>query len=165
MDKQVNAVKMEGGMSNNLLTPGMTYEVVPGRAMVIHEDCRVKGIARFADVPYRHAGVVQLLRLDTFVDYVKKHAAGGVSPVVFVSDCSAKAVFNAHGWGDDVAEFDLFKSAEWQVWMRHNCSWMSQEEFWKEDAWRAERLKKRIKAERMEFINDSIQYADRKSVV
>ena len=29
----------------------------------------------------------------------------------------------------------------------------------KEDAWRAERLKKRIKAERMEFINDSIQYA------
>lgn len=28
-----------------------------------------------------------------------------------------------------------------------------------EDAWRAERLKKRAKAERMEFINDSIQFA------
>lgn len=29
----------------------------------------------------------------------------------------------------------------------------------KEDAWRAERLKKRAKAERMEFVNDSIQHA------
>ena len=29
----------------------------------------------------------------------------------------------------------------------------------KENAWRAERMKKRAKAERMEFINDSIQYA------
>lgn len=29
----------------------------------------------------------------------------------------------------------------------------------KEHAWRAERMKKRAKAERMEFINDSIQYA------
>ena len=28
----------------------------------------------------------------------------------------------------------------------------------KENAWRAERLKKRANAERMEFINDSIQY-------
>ena len=29
----------------------------------------------------------------------------------------------------------------------------------KEDAWRAERLKKRAKSERMEFVNDSIQHA------
>ena len=29
----------------------------------------------------------------------------------------------------------------------------------KEDAWRAERLKKRAKAERLEFVNDSIQHA------
>lgn len=122
-------VKMQGEMSDNLLTPGMTHEVVPQRAVVVHDACSVKDIARFADMPYRHAGLVQLWRLDTFVEYVNKRAAGGVPPVVFVSDCSAKAVFNAHGWGDDVAEFDLCKSAEWQVWMRHNCSWMSQEEF------------------------------------
>ena len=129
MNANDNSVVMKGEMSDNLLTPGMTHEVVPGRAVVIHDACSVKDIARYADMPYRHAGMVRLLRLDTFVEYVNKHAAGGVPPVVFVSDCSAKAVFNAHGWGDDVAEFDLFKSAEWQVWMRHNCSWMSQEEF------------------------------------
>ena len=29
----------------------------------------------------------------------------------------------------------------------------------KEDAWRAERLKKRAKEERLEFVNDSVQYA------
>lgn len=129
MNEEHVSVSMKGEMSRNLLTPGLTAEVVPGRAVVGHEDCRVWNIARFADVPYRHAGGVRLLRLDTFVDYVKKHAAGGVSPVVFVNDVEAKAVFNAPGWGDDVAEFDLNKSAEWQVWMRHNCSRMSQEEF------------------------------------
>lgn len=123
------SVMMKGGMSDNLLTPGMTAAVVPNRAVVVHEDCEVKDISRYADTPYRHAGCVRLLRLDTFVSYVKKNTAGGVSPVVFVSDVEAKAVFNASGWGDDVAEFDLYKSNEWQVWMRHNCSWMSQEEF------------------------------------
>ncbi len=129
MNANDNSVVMKGEMSDNLLTPGMTHEVVPGRAAVIHDACSVKDIARFADVPYRHAGVVRLLRLDTFINYVKQKATGDVSPVVFVNDVGAKAVFNAPGWGDDVAEFYLNRSAEWQVWMGEDRCWMSQEDF------------------------------------
>ncbi|MBR4310727.1 MAG: DUF2303 family protein [Akkermansia sp.] len=129
MNANDNSVVMKGEMSDNLLTPGMTHDVVPGRAVVIHDACSVKDIARYADMPYRRAGRVRLLRLETFIAYVKDNAAGEVSPVVFVNEVEAKAVFNAAGWGDDVAGFDLCKSAEWREWMRHNCSWLSQEEF------------------------------------
>ncbi len=134
-------------MSRNLLTPGMTMEVVPGRAAVVHEDCHVRDIARYADVPYRRAGMVELLMLPTFVDYVQARggfpvvfvddvqAHGGLPPVVvglpvvFVSHTMAAAVFNAEGWCDDRAEFLFRTTPEWCAWRGKNEVWMSQEAF------------------------------------
>ena len=124
MDK--TNIEMSGDMSGNLLTPGMTKEMVPGRAAVKHEDCHVFDLARYADKPYRAAGDVELLMLPTFVDYVQSRNIAGL---VFVDKSKAQAVFNADGWGDDVAKFQFEYTPEWSGWSRRDRCWMSQEEF------------------------------------
>lgn len=124
--ENTNSVMMKGEMSRNLLTPGMTHEVVPGRAAVVHEDCQVRDIARYADKPYRGAGMVELLMLPTFVDYVLSRNVAGL---VFVDKSKAEAIFNPDSWGDDVARFEFFHTPEWSEWARKDRSWMSQEEF------------------------------------
>lgn len=121
-----NTVKMAGDMSMNLLTPGMTKEIVPGRAAIRHDDCNVIDLARYADRPYRDAGAVELLMLPTFVDYVLSR---GVSGLVFVDKGKAEAIFNPDSWGDDVARFVFFHTPEWSEWDRKDRCWMSQEEF------------------------------------
>ncbi|MBQ3525806.1 MAG: DUF2303 family protein [Akkermansia sp.] len=131
-DKLVQAeacVEMQGGMTSNLLTPGMTAEVVKGRAAVTHEVCKVVDISRYADRPYRHAGQVLLLCLDTFVKYVqdKKPADGCMD--VFVGRNFARAVFNADGWGDNCADFDFEYTPEMVAWDDKNACWLSQEDF------------------------------------
>ena len=66
MDDNLQAcVKMQGGMTDNLLTPGMTAEVVKGRAAVAHDECKLVSLWRFADAPYRKAGRVVLDTLET----------------------------------------------------------------------------------------------------
>lgn len=122
-------VKMQGEMSGNLLTPGMTAEVVPGRALVVHEDCQVKDIARYADMPYRHAGLVRLLRLDTFVEFVEQRLESWGRKVVYVNQLHARAVFNDGSWGDDVADFDFMYTPEWVCWKDRDKRWLSQEDF------------------------------------
>lgn len=122
-------VKMQGEMSGNLLTPGMTAEVVPGRAVVGHEDCRVWDIARYADMPYRHAGAVQLLSLDAFCEYVTCRLETFGRKVVYVCRSFARAVFNDGGWGDDTADFDLEYTPEWRALTAADKCWMSQENF------------------------------------
>ena len=116
-------------MSDNLLTPGMTHEVVPQRAVVGHEDCRVWDIARYADMPYRRAGLVQLLRLDTFVAYVQDKMPADGSMEVLVGQSFARAVFNAAGWGDDCADFDFEYTTELREWNAKNACWLSQDDF------------------------------------
>jgi len=122
-------VKMQGEMSGNLLTPGMTAEVVPGRALVVHEECRVKDISRYADMPYRHAGLVRLLRLETFVEFVEQRLESWGRKVVYVNQLHARAVFNDGSWGDDVADFDFMYTPEWVCWKDRDKRWLSQEDF------------------------------------
>lgn len=131
-DKLVQAeacVEMQGSTSMNLLTPGMTVAVVDGRTVVMHEDCKVVDISRYAEKPYRHAGLVLLLCLDTFVKYVqdKKNADGCME--VFVGRNFARAVFNADGWGDNCADFDFEYTPEIRAWTDKNACWLSQEDF------------------------------------
>lgn len=131
-DKLVQAeacVEMQGSTSMNLLTPGMTVAVVDGRTVVMHEDCKVVDISRYAEKPYRHAGLVLLLCLDTFVQYVqdKKPADGCME--VFVGRNFARAIFNVDTWGDDFADFDFEYTPEMKEWNAKNASWMSQEDF------------------------------------
>lgn len=120
-------VKMQGSMTANLLTPGMTAEVLPGRAAVAHEECKLVSLWRFADAPYRKAERVVLDTLEALVDYVQFRGAEGV--VVMVGSCCAAAIFNAATWGDDCAEFDLEYTREVKDWTRCNEVWMSQEDF------------------------------------
>lgn len=119
-------IEMAGDMSMDLLTPGMTKEMVPGRAAIRHDSCNVIDLARYADNPYRAAGTVELLMLPTFVDYVRCRDG---SAVVFVDKNKAVAVFNAYSWGDDEAKFVFTHTPEWSEWTRKDRSWMSQEEF------------------------------------
>ncbi|MBR5594174.1 MAG: DUF2303 family protein, partial [Bacteroidaceae bacterium] len=119
-------IEMAGDMSMNLLTPGMTKEIVPGRAAVVHEDCHVRDIARYADKPYRGAGMVELLMLPTFVDYVLSRNVAGL---VFVDKSKAQAVFNPESWGDDVAHFRCECTPDWVAWRGKDKCWMSQEGF------------------------------------
>lgn len=128
-NKELACVKMQGEMSDNLLTPGMTHEVVPQRAVVVHNACSVEDIARFADVPYRRAGLVQLLRLDTFVAYVQDKMPADGSMEVLVGQSFARAVFNAAGWGDDCADFDFEYTTELREWNAKNACWLSQDDF------------------------------------
>ena len=130
MDNNLEAcVTMQGGMTENLLTPGMTAEVVKGRAAVTHGVCKVVDISRYAEKPYRHAGLVLLLCLDTFVKYVqdKKPADGCMD--VFVGRNFARAVFNADGWGDNCADFDFEYTPEMEAWDDKDACWLSQEDF------------------------------------
>ena len=121
------AVRVEGAVGENVLTPGLVREVVPGRAVVVHEDCRVASTWQFADVPYRRAGSVVLGTLTDFVGYVKARMSAGTR--VFVCRDYARAVFNADSWGDDVADFEVAHTVEWSNWMGRHERWMSQSEF------------------------------------
>ncbi len=129
-DKLVQAeacVEMQGSTSMNLLTPGMTAEMVKGRAAVAHEDCRVVDLSRYADVPYRKGGLVRMETLKALVDYVQFRGEYGV--VVMVSRNFARAIFNADTWGDDNADFDLEYTQEMRSWADKNECWLSQEDF------------------------------------
>lgn len=121
------AVRVEGAVGENVLTPGLVREVVPGRAVVAHGDCRLVKTLHLADVPYRRAGSVTLGTLQDFVAYVKARMTPDTR--IFVGKGFARAVFNAAGWGDDVADFDVGHTVEWANWTRRHEDWMRQAEF------------------------------------
>lgn len=50
------AVRVEGAVGENVLLPGLVREVVPGRAVVVHDECRVAPTFQFSEVPFRRAG-------------------------------------------------------------------------------------------------------------
>lgn len=121
------AVRVEGAVGENVLTPGLVREVVPGRAVVAHEDCRLVKTLHLADVPFRRAGSVTLGTLQDFVAYVKARMTPDTR--IFVGKGFARAVFNAAGWGDDVADFDVVHTVEWANWTGRHEDWMRQTEF------------------------------------
>lgn len=121
------AVRVEGAVGENVLTPGLAREVVPGRAVVAHEDCRLVKTLHLADVPFRRAGSVTLGTLQDFVGYVKARLTPDTR--IFVCRNFARAVFNAAGWGDDVADFDVGHTVEWANWTGRHEGWMRQAEF------------------------------------
>lgn len=121
------AVRVEGAVGENVLTPGLAREVVPGRAVVAHEDCRLVKTLHLADVPFRRAGSVTLGTLQDFVAYVKARITPDTR--IFVGKGFARAVFNAAGWGDDVADFDVVHTVEWANWTGRHEDWMRQAEF------------------------------------
>lgn len=121
------AVRVEGAVAENVLTPGLVREVVPGRAVVAHEDCRLVKTLHLADVPFRRAGLVSLGTLEDFVGYVKARLTPDTR--IFVGKAFARAVFNAAGWGDDVADFDVGHTVEWANWTGRHEGWMRQAEF------------------------------------
>ena len=128
-NKELACVKMQGEMSDNLLTPGMTAEVVPGRAVVRHNACTVVPVFQYADAPYRPAGSVGLLRLADFVEYLKAYEGADGKVRIFVNRLHARAVLNADTWGDDLVDFDLARTPDWHAWEAKNATWMTQEDF------------------------------------
>ena len=108
------AVQARYDVPGAMMLPGMSKEVRPEVALVVHDDCHV---ARYADAPYRKAGTVKLLTLGDF----KKVVEGQCCPsVVFVSRDNVVAVFNMDGWQDDTARFPLAYTPEWTDWTGMN---------------------------------------------
>lgn len=128
-DKELACVKMHGEMSDNLLTPGMTAEVVPGRAVVRHDACTLVPMFQYADAPYRPAGCVRLLRLGDFVEYLRAYEGSNGKARILVNKLHARAVLNADTWGDDLVDFDLERTPDWLAWENKNAGWMTQEDF------------------------------------
>ena len=116
-------------VTKNLLTPGMSKELVPGRVAVTHDDCKPVRAFLAADEPYRRAGEVRLLTLDSFVAFCHERLQELPGVVVYVNRVQAQAVFNHKTWQDDVASFELEVTKEWKAWQERNLSWMSQETF------------------------------------
>lgn len=116
------------------LLPAFSREVVQGRAVVIHDDCRVDNICGFADVPYRRAGEVRLLSLKQFSQFVKGRAGSTKFPI-FVNPNQVCAVFNytnddgSCGWGDDTAVFDLQSTPDWKWWNSRSGDMLDQSGF------------------------------------
>lgn len=93
---------------------------------------------QYLDLPERKKGSRELTTLDSFVDYVTRHASE--PSVVFLDDRTPErtrlvAIFNAHGeglgeanWEDFGCTYEFPQSPEWAVWSRSREQ-MSQESF------------------------------------
>ena len=112
IDKNAGAVNARYDVPGAAMLPGMSKEVRRDVALVTHEDCVVRNVARFADAPYRNAGTVRLLTLDDFKAFVTGRA-GGAPTYIFVHHHEVRAVFNMDSWQDDVAVFPLTHTPEW----------------------------------------------------
>lgn len=110
-------------------------EVSLGAAAVVPEGYTLQYLVCLNGRPYRKAGHVSLLDLETLVDHVKaEDAENGVKSVIYVSDNQVNAVFNYHsenglGWGDHDATMYLQKTEEWKNWNKFSGETMSQKDF------------------------------------
>lgn len=115
----------------SLLTPGISQVAVAGRSILTHEECKLVDIALHADKPYRKAGRVRVLTLDSLLrlvrDRVDQEDTDGL--VLYVNENKVTAVLNRNSWQDDTVEFAMNRTAEWQDWLKLDGSWMSQERF------------------------------------
>lgn len=122
-----DAVNVRCELAADQVLPGFSKVVRDGVAMVVHEDCRVRNVAQYADVPYRKAGLIQLLTMDDFVKMVKARNTGNTA--IFVNRGVARAIFNIDGWQDDVACFEVKLTPEWNEWTQMDGRPFSQEKF------------------------------------
>lgn len=129
IDKNAGAVNARYDVPGAAMLPGMSKEVRRDVALVTHEDCVVRNVARFADAPYRECGTVKLLTLDDFKAFASMRISGARSPMIFVHRQAVKAVFNMDGWQDDMAEFPLEYTPEWLAWTRRDETTFRQDEF------------------------------------
>lgn len=125
----VNDIKVRMPMES-VLPCATTVDVRKDVAILTHEDCRVLGVARYADAPYRNAGLVSLLTLGDFRAYVlERQAAISERPLILVNKAQVQAVFNSAGWQDDAAVFAVEFTPEWRAWNANNEHSLSQENF------------------------------------
>lgn len=113
-----DAVNVRCELAAEQVLPGFSKDVRAGVAMVVHEDCQVRNVAQYADVPYRKAGKLCFLTLADFVKAVKEN--GRTDATVFVNDAEAVAVFNMETWQDDTAFFKLCKTPEFLDWCKND---------------------------------------------
>lgn len=112
-------------------------EIANGTAVVVPEGYEVQHLQCLNVTPPRKAGSVDLLDLETLVDFVKaEDAENGVASVIYVSNDYVKAILNYHsavgnglGWGDHYAVMSLTKTEEWKNWNIRNGQSMSQKDF------------------------------------
>ena len=58
------AVNARYDVPGAMMLPGMSKEVRPEVALVVHDDCHVANVARYADAPYRNAGTLSFSETD-----------------------------------------------------------------------------------------------------
>lgn len=110
-------------------------EVANGAAVVVPEGYTLHHLDCLGNTPPRKAGHVELLDLETLMDYVKhEDVENGVRSVIYVSNHCVEAVFNyyslgAFGWGDHYATMRLKKTVEWENWTKFSGQPMSQKDF------------------------------------
>lgn len=111
-------------------------EVANGAAAVVPPGYTLNHLVGLNAKPYRKAGHVELLDLETLVDHVKaEDIENGVKSVIYVSNNSVNAVFNYHsspeapGWGDHYGIMTIKKTVEWENWTRYSGQAMSQKDF------------------------------------
>lgn len=110
-------------------------EVALGTAVVVPEGYKLHHLVGLNGKPYRKAGSVGLLDLETLIDHVKaEDRENDVKSVIYVSDSKVDAVFNYHskdglGWGDHNAVMRLCKTVEWKNWNRFSGEPMPQKDF------------------------------------
>lgn len=153
IDKNAGAVNARYNVPVEVMLPGMSKEVRRDVALVVHDDCHVANVARYADAPYRNAGTVKLLTLDDFKAFVTGRA-GGAQTYIFVHHHEVRAVFNMDSWQDDVAVFPLTHTPEWLAWTQRDESSFRQDAFcdFLED--HLKEIKEPCGAELLELVSD-----------
>lgn len=132
MDQESN-MRQTASVPKEAIIPGFSREVVPGKVAVVHEDCKLTDLTRYEAAPPRHMGAVRLYTLEELVNHIQHRPESKAS--VFVGQQHVRAVYNygttteGPGWGDDVAEFPLVKTPDWQNWTGGNNRVMEQEQF------------------------------------
>lgn len=122
-----NAVNVRCQLGDETVLPGFSKEVFSGVAAVVHDSCHVANIAKYANAPYRKAGLVNMLTMDNFVEMVRSRKTGQTS--IFVRGSEARAIHNMDGWQDDATVFLLQFTPEWKVWKEMNEVTLGQNSF------------------------------------
>lgn len=149
----MGAVNARYDVPEAVMLPGMSKEVRRDVALVVHDDCHVANVARYADAPYRNAGTVKLLTLDDFKAFVTGRAVSDQT-YIFVHHHEVRAVFNMGSWQDDVAVFPLTHTPEWLAWTQRDESSFRQDAFcdFLED--HLKEIKEPCGAELLELVSD-----------
>lgn len=85
--------------------------------------------------PSRKVGNPKFTDPASFTAYLAKHGLDQTEIFADINRATVTAVINAHendeyaGWGDHTATLALTLTADWGRWIKHDRSWLSQEDF------------------------------------